>query len=535
MTPTPLAAAGTGARRRPVAIGVAAGVAAVGLLLAGCTPAGPPDQTDPATTEATDGATATAQASRPADLELPAEFTDQQIPWQECETGGEDLECAVVEAPLDYSDPDAGTVELAVTRSAQAGQNAPHLLVNPGGPGGSGVDMVRDGLELLFSDRLREHYTVVGFDPRGVARSTPVECLSDEQMDEARQEQVDPSTDEGLAELREGAAEFAAACEENTGQVLGHMGTDTAARDLELLRQVLGDEQLSYLGFSYGTALGTSYAEQFPQHVGRMVLDGAMDPRLGPFALIRDQAEAFEEVLLRWAESCLASDECPLSGTPENAVQQVRHLIGEVEAQPLVASDGRLVTAATLVTGLLMPLYGPETWPHLDRAVAAAMNGDPDLLLVFADLTVGRAPDGSYPLNLTDAFTAVNCLDFPMASDEAAMRQQAAELEQVSPTFGPFLGYGGATCADWPVGPVDEPGPATAAGAAPIVVIGTTGDAATPYQWADALADQLQSGVLVSWDGEGHTAYGRAGACIEDTVDDYLVDGTVPEDGLRCE
>ncbi|QCU79501.1 alpha/beta hydrolase [Citricoccus sp. SGAir0253] len=462
------------------------------------------------------------------------EYYGQDPEWRDCEQESGGLECATVRAPLDYADPDGEHVELALVRSAGAGADAPLLLLNPGGPGASGVDLVADSLDFVVSETVQEHYTVVGFDPRGVSRSTPVTCLTDAEMDAARQEDIDPATDAGLAEARASAREFAAACDEHTGAVLGHVDTDTAARDMDLLRGVLGDDRLNFLGFSYGSALGASYAGQFPQNVGRMVLDGAMDPSLTPAEVTLGQAEAFERAVRSWVGYCLAREDCPLSGTPENALAQLQRLFEQVEREPMTASDGRLVPATTFASGFITPLYADENWPTLNDAVQDAMNGDPDLILYLADLNAGRDQDGRYTSNITAAFTAVNCLDAPAAADTATLRREAQRLDEASPTLGRFLAYGAVNCADWPVPPVDRPAPASAPGAAPIVVIGTTGDPATPYEWAPALAEQLESGVLVTWEGEGHTAYGRAGECIGDAVDGYLVEGRVPEDGLTC-
>lgn len=513
---------------------VTAAVFAAVLLLTGCSAGGDPAQegTGPASGAASGPAPATGEAAAvPAGLE---EYYAQAPDWQSCEQDAGDFECATVQAPLDYADPDGESIELALVRSGGAQDGAEHLLLNPGGPGASGVDMVVDSLDFVVSEAVQEHYSVVGFDPRGVSRSTPVACLGDEEMDAAREEHLDPSTDEGLEQVRASAREYAQACDENTGEVLGHMDTDSAARDMDLMRGVLGDGRLNYLGFSYGTSLGASYAEQFPQNVGRMVLDGAMDPSLDEFEVTLGQATAFEQAITSWAEFCLAGEDCPLTGTAEEGVQQVRDLLEQVEASPLTSTDGRQVPAATFVAGLITPLYADENWPLLTQAVTDAMEGNPDVMLYLADLNAGRDEDGTYSTNINDAFTAINCLDASAPSDTETLRAQAQQLDEASPTIGRFLAYAGASCAEWPEEPVDEPAPASAPGAAPIVVIGTQGDPATPYEWAPALADQLESGVLVSWDGQGHTAYGRAGDCIGNAVDGYLVDGTVPEDGLEC-
>lgn len=496
------------------------------LVLTGCTPGGDSAAEGPGPAS---GSTSAAQV--PEGLE---DFYAQEPDWQSCEQDAGDFDCATVEAPLDYADPDGERIELALVRAGNAQDGAEHLLLNPGGPGASGVDMVVDSLDFVVSETVQEHYAVVGFDPRGVSRSAPVTCLSDEEMDAAREEHIDPSTDTGLEEIRASAREYAQACDENTGEVLGHVDTDSAAQDMDLMRGVLGDNRLNYLGFSYGTALGAAYAEQFPQNVGRMVLDGAMDPSLDEFEVTLGQAEAFEKAITSWAAFCLEGEDCPLSGTPEQGVQQVRDLLTQVEDSPLTSTDGRQVPASAFVAGLITPLYADENWPLLTQAVTEAMDGNPDTMLYLADLNAGRDEDGTYSSNINDAFTAISCLDASAPSDTETLREQAQQLDEASPTIGRFLAYAGVNCADWPEESVDEPSPVSAPGAAPILVIGTEGDPATPYKWAPALAEQLESGVLLSWDGQGHTAYGRAGDCIGNAVDGYLVDGTVPEDGLEC-
>ncbi len=520
-----------------------AGLLAAGLVLTGCTPgggaggepgtgaAGPASGSGQEATGGTAGSGAAVPAGVPDGLE---EYYAQEPRWRGCEQDQGGFECATVSAPLDYADPDGESIELALVRPAGADEDAPHLLVNPGGPGVSGVDMVLEGLDYAVSADVREHYTVVGFDPRGVSRSAPVTCLTDEEMDEAREGHIDPSTDEGLDQLRESAREFAEACDEHTGEILAHVDTESSARDVDLLRAVLGDDRLNFLGFSYGTDLGATYAGLFPQNVGRMVLDGAMDPSLPESEVMLAQAASYEEALRSWAEFCLAGSDCPLSGSPENAVAQVQRLLGQVERSPMTASDGRQVPVGTFVSGMILALNADESWPVLTMAVQEAMNGSPDLMLHLADLSAGRDEDGTYDSNVTAAITAVKCLDGPVPTDTQALREQAAQLDEASPTLGRFLAYSGLYCSGWPEAPVGEPAPASAPGAAPIVVIGTTGDAATPYEWAPVLAEQLESAVLVTWEGQGHTAYGRAGECIEGAVDAYLIDGTVPEDGLTC-
>ena len=476
-------------------------------------------------------------ANAPAEVigEVPeelAEFYSQDVVWSDCEGS---FRCARITVPMDYANPDAGTVELAAVMAEADGDAEGTILINPGGPGGSGYDVVSQSLENLTSDRLRENYNILGFDPRGVGRSTPVRCLSDAELDEARSEYIDAGTPEGLAAARISAKEFADACAAETGELLGFVDTASAARDMDILRAVAGDEKLNYLGFSYGTLLGATYAELFPDNVGRVVLDGALDPSSTNEEVTLGQAAAFEKAIRAYVQDCLSGNNCPLDGTVDEGITTIRELLASIEASPMTAADGRAVTVSTFVSGFILPLYDDGNWPVLSQALAQVLDeGDPTYMLRLADISAEREEDGTYRSNSTVAFNAVNCLDYPMRTDDAQMAADAQELMKASPTIGKYLAYGGVTCESWPFPPVNEPHEINAAGAAEMLVIGTTGDPATPYEWSEALAAQLDSAVLLTWEGEGHTAYGRGSQCIEDAVDDYFVDGTVPADNTVC-
>lgn len=507
--------------RRPRWRALAGAAVVVGLALSGCT----------ATPE-------TGQVTAPPEVigEVPdalQEFYSQEVTWEECEDG---FACATIEAPLDYSDPSRESIDIAAIRLDSEGEAQGSLLVNPGGPGGSGFNFVRDSAEFVMSERLRQSYDVIGFDPRGVNRSSAVECLTDEEREEARNETMpaDVTETEALDILEADSAEYAELCAERTGELLGYVDTVSAAKDMDILRAIVGDGQLNYLGFSYGTQLGAAYAEMFPEKVGRFVLDGAVDPSLSASEITLGQVEAFDEALRNYVADCQTKNDCPLPGDVEEGVAVVDELFESVELSPMTAADGRLVTIATFFQGFVLPLYDSASWTALSVAIDLALQGDPTEILRFADLGAEREPDGDYVTNAAAAFTAVNCLDYPMSADPELLAEEAEALEAASSVFGEYLSYGALACEDWAYEPVLEPSPAGAPGAAPMVVIGTTGDPATPYDWSLALADQLESAVHVTWEGQGHTAYGRSGQCIEDIVDDYLLDGIVPEMGVRC-
>ncbi|PFG41949.1 alpha/beta hydrolase family protein [Isoptericola jiangsuensis] len=464
----------------------------------------------------------------------PAGFEDlyaQDLEWTSCSSG---FECATATAPVSWDDPEAGTIELDLKRTRATGEKQGSLLINPGGPGGSGTTFV-ESAATTFGDRLLEAFDVVGFDPRGVRASTEVVCYDDEGKDEYLSAAFDVETDEGLEEMRQAAADWAQACAENTGDLLGSVDTQSAAKDMDMLRAVLGDDQLNYLGFSYGTDLGATYAGLFPDRAGRLVLDGAMDPTLEAADVSKGQAVGFENALRAYVEDCQAGQECPLTGSVDDGMQQVRGVLDRALDRPYPTSGDRVVTQTLAFYGIAVTLYSEQSWPvltqALDEAISAATG---DTLLYLADFYNDRNADGSFSTNSTEAFSAINCLDSRSSDDVETMRAEAAAIEEAAPTVGTFFSYGGLTCADWPYPVAERDYDVTAPGAPPIVVIGTTNDPATPYVWAQGMADTLASGVLVTYDGEGHTAYGRSNDCIADAVEDYLVDGTAPEEGLTC-
>ena len=509
-------------RRRPLRrllLGTAAGIAA--LALGSCSVLAP---------------NAPVMTSAEADTigDVPAELLDfytQAVTWSSCNGG---FQCAEVKVPLTYEKPKQATIKLSAIRLPATGKRLGAMLVNPGGPGASGVDMVKDGGKTYFSKKLRGAYDVVGFDPRGVQRSEGVQCLDAAQMDAARQVDFDMSTAAGMVGAEAEAKSQTKLCEKNSGPILGHMDTVSSARDLDVLRAVLGDKQLNYMGFSYGTKLGATYAGLFPKRVGRFSLDGALDPSLNIDQVSLGQAVGFENALRAWVKNCLGTTDCPVSGTVDEAVAQIRQLQSVYVQTPQQTPEGRVVTGTEFTGAIAYTMYSTDLWAPLAGALKQAFAGDASGMLTLADFSTDRNSDGKYNTDTAAAFTAVNCLDYPMNSDLAHMREEAANLDKASPTFGKIMGYSGLSCKYWPFPATGKPAPISAAGAGPILVVGTTGDPATPYEWAQTMAKQLDSGVLVTWKGDGHTAYGRANECLTQTVDDYFVDGKVPAAGTTC-
>ena len=466
--------------------------------------------------------------STPAELE---EYYAQEVEWSECGGG---FDCASVVVPMNYADPTGETIEIAVKRFNHTG-DAPAvgtMFINPGGPGGSGVEMV-EATTSYFSRELRERYDIIGFDPRGVGESHGVRCYTTEQLNEWYAKLYDLETDAGWDSYVADATAYGEACLENTGPLMEFLDTISAAKDLDILRGTLGEETLTYFGFSYGTFLGAQYAELFPTRVGRMVLDGAVDPALSYAELTAGQNEGFELAYRSYLADCLEGAACPFTGTVDEAWDRTVQLLEEFAANPVDSGDPeRPVTDGELISAIIMAMYSPTWWPTLSEALTLAMEGDGTQLLQMADIAADLDDDGNYPDD-EGAFRLIDCLDYPVTLDRAEITANAEALVAENEVFGPYFGYGEVGCATLPFHSTAVREPITAAGAPPILVIGTTRDPATPYLWAESLAGQLESGVFLSYDGDGHTAYGY-GSCIDDAVDAFLIDGTVPEDGLSC-
>lgn len=509
------------ARRRQPAAVVATLLTTV-LLLAACG-APPKVQTALEDVGKSDGS---ATAGAPKGYE---DYYGQSLEWTEC---GEGFQCATASAPLSWHDAGAGSIEIALKRIPASGQKVGSLLVNPGGPGGSGVDFVGD--PARFGQSLRSSFDIVGFDPRGVGQSTPVKCYDDAGKDEFLSKDY-PYTPEGLAERQQAVRDWGRACAENTGPLLGNVDTQSAARDMDMLRGALGDDKLHYLGFSYGTQLGATYAGLFPDRSGRLVLDGALDTTLGSDEVALQQAEGFESALRAYVTDCQTSSDCPLTGDVTSGLQQIQAIVEDAEPNPVPTSSGRVVTKKLAFYGVAVTMYDEASWSFLTRALQEVLwEGTGDDLLYLADVYNDRSEDGTFKSNSEEAFRAINCADSRAEEDMDKMQQLAEQIEQAAPTLGESFGYSGIECTDWPYPPAEQEFDPAAEGAPPIVVVGTTNDPATPYRWAESLAKTLSSAVLVTYEGEGHTAYGRSNTCIADAVEDYLVEGTVPEDGLTC-
>jgi pimeloyl-ACP methyl ester carboxylesterase len=437
--------------------------------------------------------------------------------------------------PLDYDEPDGRMIELSVIKlpATDAESRVGSLVINPGGPGGSGVEYARSARQVITKE-VRARFDIVGFDPRGVGESTPVECLDGSEIDALRASEAVPTDASSLHAIEAESKNFAARCQARSGDLLPHVGTRDAARDMDVLRAALGDEKLTYLGKSYGTYLGAIYAELFPTRVRALVLDGALDPTLSSEDLDRAQARGFEVALQSFIADCVKRSGCPLGTSSSAATSRLERFLADVDRSPLPGDGARELTGGDAISGVAAALYSKEQgWPILRIALRAALGGDGAALLSLADAMSERNSDGEYS-NLLAANTAINCADHPSPKDASAYQANAEIFAKESPVFGAFMAWSGLVCAYWPFPATIAPEPIHAVGAAPILVIGTTRDPATPYAWAQALASQLDSGVLLTYEGDGHTAYGNGNACIDRAVEAYLIDSKSPAADTRC-
>ncbi|MEV4431647.1 alpha/beta hydrolase [Streptomyces sp. NPDC049585] len=517
----------------------AAALPAAALLLltaataTGCSGGGRPDA---------DAATATPAPAADTAGAAPTPFSTQKLDWKKCPAPsraedsnaagrppGNDWECATLRAPLDYAHPDKDTIGIAMIRARATDQahRIGSLVFNFGGPGGSGVTTLP-----AFADdysTLRTRYDLVSFDPRGVGRSNGITCLSDKELDAYYAADATPTTKDQEKELQDRIATYADGCRKHSGKILPYVGTTNAARDMDLMRQVLGDAKLHYFGISYGTELGGVYAHLFPRNVGRAVLDAVVDPASDPVQSALAQAGGFQLALGNYMTACgKTSDNCPTE-------QQITGLLDRLEKKPIPGGEGRDLTQTLATGGIAQSLYSKDFWDYLTEGVEDAENGDGKILLALGDTMNGRGQDGKYS-SLQASLNAVTCADFAQRYTVADVQKKAAEFRRTSPVFGDFMAWSLLQCTGWPAKGEWQTPDVSAKGAAPILVVGNTGDPATPYEGAHKMAQELGQGVGVemTYRGEGHGAYDSGNACVKSTVDAYLLEGTVPAPGKVC-
>ena len=527
-------------------------LSATAVLLTGCGLLGaagtdaiaPPTRPTPIPSNLLGGSGSDAPSSAPSEepaspssgQEVPAPdlsaFYDQKVAWKNCGPA----DCATIEVPLDYSDPEGPTLELALARVRATGDKIGSLFVNPGGPGGSAVGYAKSADYIVTSD-IRDHFDIVGLEPRGVGRATGLNCLSDREIDEFGAADGTPDSVQEEQEVVDLSRLPGERCLEKESRLLPHVGTVDSARDLDVARHLVGDDTLSYLGKSYGTQLGATYAELFPDRVGRMVLDGVLPADLDQVTLTKGQADAFELMVRDFAAYCLDESGCPLDGSVDGAVRQLQEWFTSLDANPLPGRGGesRDLNEGLATYAVLLSLYFPGyDYPRLRDALSQAMDGgDPTRLFELLDARLSRGPDGHYVDNSNDAFYAISCLDHPFEGTVDDIKRLAEEWKSTAPTFGPALAWGLLVCKDWPV-TAERIGSTVAEGSNPILVVSTRTDPATPYQWGVQLAKELDNGHLVTYEGRGHTAYHEGSRCVDEAVDDYLLKGTVPAEDPDC-
>lgn len=518
------------ARRRSTAFAIA--VCSAAAALAGCT-------------QLTAGSASPASATAAAP-ELRG-FYDQQLAWGRCDdyaTTDDDREsfakgafdCARLEVPLDYAAPGGKTARIGVLRQRATGDKIGSLLFNPGGPGGSGMSLVSSLAGGLAKSPLSQRFDLIGFDPRGVGASTPtIDCLNDAEWEADRADvDVDPSP-AGVERTEAENREFVERCSQRSGgpEVLANIGTRDVVRDVDILRAALGDEKLSYLGYSYGTRIGSQYAETFPKNVRAMVLDGALDPTETSLNRTVKQSAGFQQAFETYAADCARKPGCPLGTDPARVTAIFQSLTRPLIDAPLRVGP-RLLSYDDALIGTIQALYARDFWPYLSQGISGLAAGDGRILLALGDIYFDRAPDGVYG-NGTEAFVAIGCVDEERITDRA----EQAELIRLANEAAPFRDDGrgpvGALdpCAFWPSPPTSEPHVPQAAGLPPTLVLSTTGDPATPYQAGVDLAEAL-GGRLLTFEGTQHTVALQGKACVDDVVNSYLIDLRLPDGETRC-
>ena len=473
----------------------------------------------------------TPEADVPPNL---AAYYTQTLAWSSCQDG---LTCTWLTVPLDYAMPSGDTIRLRVAKEIATGPAASRqgsVVINPGGPGGSGVDFTAYVARVTAAE-VAEQFDIVGFDPRGVGQSTPITCLSGRQTTVWLETEV-PITRADERRFMSSAATIPRGCLDKSPASARHVGSENTIKDMDILRAALGDAHLNWLGFSYGTYLGTLYAEEFPDRVGRMVLDGAIDPRLDAMRLSEGQSRGFQKAITRFAADCGERPSCPYSGGKAGVLRGINDLLGDVERRPMPTSSRRVLTQASALTAVFFPMYTTSLWPALRHALAQTTRNDGSGMLALADYANDRTGPNTYGSNMISAFYSISCWDLPAPPGASGLRKAARRWSANAPVpdLAISFAWGNAPCTEWYGHSARKTGPASSTTTAPILVIGTTYDPATPYWWAVALSRQLTTSTLLTFRGDGHTAYGSGSPCIDSAVSGYLLTGALPAAGTVC-
>lgn len=503
------------------------------LALSACSVGGKADtRVPPSVSSKTNSLTGKAAAIPPG-LE---NYYQQKVSWVPCEENDlKDYQCARVKVPLDYNDTQKEDIELALARSRASGKRLGSLLINPGGPGGSGVDLLKNS-EDMFSEQVFSTFDVVGFDPRGVSRSHPIECTTDAQKDESLAESLDLGTVAGRETSIADMKEFAQRCQEKNADLARYLDTVSAARDLDILRAVLGDKKLSYLGYSYGSFLGETYAQLFPKNVGRLVLDGILDGSYSYGEVSLAQAKGFEAAFSNFAAWCAREGkDCPWDTTAAG-MKRLQRFFKAADASPIPTKDSARPLNGALAFGAAVGMLYYETlYPSLLEGLQAALKGDGVPLLKISDLFNQRGADGRFENNALDAFIAINGADYPVEGTQKEWDQRGQKLVRDFPLMGSSMAYGEYALAAWPWESTAKREKVKIVGAQPILLVGNTHDPATPYEMAKSVHRQIPNSRLLTWESYSHTAYGLGSDCVQETVDKYLVGGVLPDSDVTCD
>jgi pimeloyl-ACP methyl ester carboxylesterase len=448
--------------------------------------------------------------------------------WQDCTDGlGK---CTDISVPLDYKQPGGRQITLQLVKIPAKGKSIGSMMVNPGGPGASGRTFARQLINYPLPDEVFDRFDIIGFDPRGVETTIPIHCASNEEYDRFFAADPTPDDEGEVKALVDVSKKFADECLARNKDVLPFVSTADVVQDMDRIRRALREDRISYLGFSYGTYLGARYAQTFPRHVRAFVLDAVLDPTADSDERVRRQAVGFEEQLNRFLESC--KSRCAFAKAGEPAGQAFDRVMLQID-QKSIPVGSRSLGQGEAWLGVLVAMYSSAGWPRLESALRDANNGKGAALLSLSDLYSRRRDDGSYG-NLTDANTAINCLDIPADRTIAHYTALADEFAKVAPRFGAFAAYSSILCAFWPLPSTGSLGPAVGYPDAPVLLIGTTGDPATPYLWAESVHKQMAGSTLLTYDGIGHSALPNGSACINAAVGGFLVGLKPPADGSRC-
>ena len=488
------------------------------------------------------GSSTSGQPSSPQSPPPSAVPDNGKVTWTDCKAeiersigttlSGVRVDCGAVRVPQDWANPTGDTFDIALVRVRRLQQKnrIGSLLVNPGGPGASGIELAAQ-TPLFLPGEILERFDIVGFDPRGVGQSDPIDCIPAASKDASTAANPDPAPQAEFDAQVKLWREAISPCAAKYGKKLGYYNTEQTARDMDAIRAAVGDQKMTYLGYSYGTLLGAVYAHLYPGRIRAFVLDGAVDPNLDGITASEGQAAGFEKAFDNFAAACRAKGAgCPIG---PDARRTLHDVLIKVAKKPVAGRGGetRAATTGHVLSAVTAALYVRAQWPTLEKAISDVSQGDPTAVFSLSDSFAGRNPDGSYN-NMTDAFTAIGCTDDRNPPTVAMTRKLQIEWRRKYPLFGAPLAMTLLSCAVWPG--KHDPYPVGAAfGAPPIVVVGTTGDPATPYANTAKLAGLLGTGHIVTWQGEGHTAYPQT-ACVRENISNYLLTTNAPPDGLTC-